>query len=393
MANLRVMRVFLRCLTAAIAIAIAGCASSSPSAIVASAPEHISAPLNLCAPTNAPPKDVAAQAGYVQYAVTVTDAGGNPVRDLKQSDFVAYAGTQQFPIKYFREDKGDTPQSIVIVVDESGSMTNKLVVQDQGALQRVRQNIGDATKHLNKCDEVAEIAAAGHPANESKIGAAVAEMAVGSYLANKSKIGAIENDKIRVVQPLTTDHVLALSRITEQVPWGQTPLYDGITQGLELLESAHYPNRDLIVITDGLDNSSDVKLDEVLSRAEKESVPIYMIGIGDPSLPPRGMGVAIGPFVMGGDAPDRVDADALKSLSMPSGGQYYVVSELAKDNGSGFVAAIGEVADALGHSYAIGVIDPSSSTPGKEPVTIGLANAGTLRVNARKLESTPASAP
>ena len=361
------MQIFLRCVAAAIAIAIAGCASSSPSPTVA-APEHISAPLNLCAATNAPPKDVAAQAGYVQYSVTVTDAAGKPVSDLKQSDFVAYAGTQWLPIKYFRESKGDTPQSIVIVIDESGSMVNKLVVQDPGMAQNVRQQIADASGKLNKCDEVAAIAVAGHPVGDPD------DRSAG----------------IRVIQPLTTDHALAVSRIPQQIPYGQTPLYDGINRGLELIESAHYPNRAMIVVTDGIDNTSNKESGEVLDRAQKDSVPIYAIGIGDPRAAAGGVAISMGPFVMGGDPDNQVDVKNVKALSAPSGGQYFVVSELAKDNGSSFVEAVGKVENALGYGYSIGVIAPESA--GKT-VTIALANPGERRVSARPLESVPTSAP
>ena len=350
------MRTILRCLAATIAIAIAGCATSSAAPPPA---QNISAPLNLCAPSGSPPKEIAAQAGDVQYEVTVTDAAGNPVRGLKQSDFVAYVGNQSLAIKYFRDDQSGAPQSIVMVVDESGSMLRKLVVQDPSTLQSVRQELGEAAKRLNRCDEIAAIAVAGHP------------------------------DKIRVIQPLTTDHALALGSITAQVPWGQTPLYDGINQGLELIESAHYPDRILVIITDGLDNSSETKLDEVLTRAKKDSVPIYMIGIGDPSLPPRAIEILLGSLVMR----DRVDTNTLKALSVPSGGQYYVVSVLAKDDGRGLVAAIGEVADALGHSYAIGVIGPSTSASEEQPVKIGLANPGTFLLSARKVEAAANSGP
>jgi hypothetical protein len=68
------------------------------------------------------PEEIASKPGYVQYTVTVTDASGNPVPGLKPSDFIVRAGERSLPIKYFREDDGDAPESIVIVVDESGSM-------------------------------------------------------------------------------------------------------------------------------------------------------------------------------------------------------------------------------------------------------------------------------
>jgi von Willebrand factor type A domain len=249
--------------------------------------------------------------------------------------------------------------------------TAKLVVKDERVLQDVRNDLGEAIKNLNKCDEVAAIALGGHPSNEAD---------------NYRKSG-----QVRIIQPLTTDHALAVGRITDQVPFGLTALYDGLGEGLQLIESAQYPNRAMIVVTDGLDNTSYAHLDEVLDRATKDGVSIYGIGIGD-SRPKPGS-VNIGPFVMGTDNPDAVDEKTLKSLSEPSGGKYFVVSELAQDNGRTFADAVGKVADRLGSGYSIGVIGLTTSASGEQPITIALANAGSLRVNARKMESTPASSP
>jgi VWFA-related protein len=372
MTNLGVMRTTLRCVVAAIALAIAGCASSSQHP--APTPEAISAPLNLCAPANSPPNDIASQPGYVQYAVTVTDANGNLVDNLKQADFVVYVPEHRLPIKYFHNETGKAPQSIIVVIDESGSMVNKLVVRDPVTLQSVRREIGDAAEKLNRCDEVAVIAVGGHPANSSPREAL--------------------DQEIRVIQPLTTDHKLALSRIQEQVPWGQTPLYDGITQGLQLIETAHYPNRVLIVVSDGLDNTSEVKVDEVLDRARTDLVTIYVIGVGNLNAPPGEHEVTVGPFVLGGVGdPDRLDAKTIKALSTQSGGQYFIASELANDNGNTFVDAVGKVASAVGHSYSIGVTVPKENTSEMQPITIGLANSGTLRLNARKVEPVATSGP
>jgi VWFA-related protein len=355
---------------AAIAIAMAGCAASSPSPTVAPAPEQISAPSNLCAPLDTPPKDVASKAGYIQYVVTVTDAAGNPVRDLKQSDFIAYVPGRTLPIEYFNDDSGNAPQSIVVVVDESGSMENKLILPDTATFQKVRQEVGDAAEKMNRCDEVAVIAVGGYPANSSP--------------------RAALDQEIRVIQPLTTDHRLAMTRISEQIPWGQTPLYDGIAQGLQLLEAAHYPNRAMIVITDGLDNTSQSKRDQVVERAKKDMVTIYVIGVGNEKSPPGEHEVAVGPFILGGlGDPDRMDTKAIEALSTQNGGQYFIVSELPKDSGSSYVDALGKVASALGQGYSIGVTAPTATTSEAQPVTITLVNPGTLRVSARKLVSTP----
>ncbi len=366
------MRTIVRCVGAAVAIAMAGCASSPQPPVTP--PVEISAPLNLCSPIASPPNNIATHPGYVQYAVTVTDADGNPVSGLKQSDFIAYVPGRRLPIEYFDDETGKAPQSIVAVVDESGSMVNKVVLRDTASFQKVRQEVGDAAEKMNRCDEVAVIAVGGHRANSPK--------------------GEDPDQGIRVIQPLTTDHRLAMTRISEQVPWGQTPLYDGIARGLQLLEAAHYPNRVMIVITDGLENTSESKKDQVLDRAKSDMVTIYVIGIGNKNAPPGEQEISVGPYVIGGIGDDnRLDTKTIEALATQSGGQYFIVSELATDNGSTYVDAFGKVASAVGNGYSIGVTAPTTNASETQPIIIALANPGSLHLSVRKLESVPASTP
>jgi VWFA-related protein len=344
-------------IAAAVVIGASGCAPQQAAVARKTAP--ISAPLSLCTPTDAPSEEIGSKPGYVQYAVTVTDASGNPVRGLKASDFVVKAGDRSVPIGFFREDDGDAPESIVIVVDESGSMVNKLAVSDIGDLERVRENIQGATRTLNKCDEIAGVAVGGHPADEP----------------------VDKDDGIRVIQPFTTDDQAALERAFYQMAWGETPLYDGIDKGLEVAESAHYSNRALIVITDGIDNTSKDKAEKVLDRAEREGIRIYAIGMGDPNAKePKVPANTIQFFVPSRDA-DAANEKTLEALSGPSGGQYAMASELRKDAGESFVAAIEKLNGALGYEYSIGLIGPVSKG---QPIRIELANAGANRVMAAK---------
>jgi len=108
-----------------IAIAIGGCGGrqNRPPALTSS---QIAAPLKLCTPA-APPADLLAKPGFVQFAVSVTDAAGKPVRSLTRSDFQARVGGQTLPIQYFREEPDGAPTSIVFIVDLSQFMAGDLV--------------------------------------------------------------------------------------------------------------------------------------------------------------------------------------------------------------------------------------------------------------------------
>jgi hypothetical protein len=158
---------------------------------------------------------------------------------------------------------------------------------------------------------------------------------------------------------------------------------------LEVVESAHYSNRALVVITDGIDNTSKDKSDKVLDRAEREGIRIYAIGVGEPQVKaPQGAANTMQQIILSRDA-DALNEKTLKALSGPSGGQYAMASELSKDEGQSFVAAVEKLNGALGYGYSIGLVGQSS---GVQPISIKLANAGANRVIARK-ESVDAHQP
>src|SRR5260221_11626676 len=105
---------------AAIALTIcvlAGCASSRAlnTPHDKSAAAQASKPVEgLCDLPNPPPAQLAHQPGYQQFAVSVTDASGRSIAGLKQSDFVVYTASQNFPVAYFRENKNDEPLAIAL---------------------------------------------------------------------------------------------------------------------------------------------------------------------------------------------------------------------------------------------------------------------------------------
>ncbi len=129
-----------------------------------------------------------------------------------------------------------------------------------------------------------------------------------------------------LLQPFTTNHFLILSRLELLHAYGQTALYDTILDGLLMVEHGRYDKKALLVVTDGMDNTSQSSLEQVIAQARRMGVLVYSIGIGDPNsgtLP----GLAIGPFIFGGDL-DQVDARTLKLLSTETGAKTFLVREV-----------------------------------------------------------------
>lgn len=63
---------------------------------------------------------------------------------------------------------------------------------------------------------------------------------------------------------------------------GMTAIYDGIVAGLDKLESARHTRQVLIVVSDGGDNASEAKLEDVLKRVHESDATVYSVALVDP---------------------------------------------------------------------------------------------------------------
>jgi len=97
---------------------------------------------------------------------------------------------------------------------------------------------------------------------------------------------------------------LALSRVTAN---GLTALYDAVAAGIHHLEKGDRDKKVLIVISDGGDNASKHKLNEILSLAGQSEAIIYTIAIFDETDPDR-------------------NTRALKQLANATGGESFLPS-------------------------------------------------------------------
>ena len=345
--------IFISLLAAATALTVAGCAGSRPAAAppqIAQADAKPSPVTGLCKSPDAPPANVAHEPGYQQFNVSVTDSSGRPIPGLTQKDFllsyVMYAaGPRSVPVAYFREDKNDEPIAIALVIDVSGSMTPKLPI--------VRQSLGDLVINLNRCDEVILYAF---------------------------------NTRTHLLMPFSTDHQMTASKMEQLRAYGQTALFDATNTALQNLEGADYPNRTIILITDGLDNSSSATEKEVAAQATKDGVPIYAVGIGDP-IAQGNPDLSLGPFLLGGNDEDRVDAESLKDLSAAAGGRSFIVPATGEDGGKSLKTAVLAIADNIASGYTIGAVLPDGVAPSAVKMTV--VKRLDLDVRARPIAASP----
>ena len=174
--------------------------------------------------------------------VSVTASDGTPLSGLVQSNFHVSEDGRRQTIKHFSAE--ELPVSIGFVVDMSGSMRSKI--------DGVRRATGTFLEASNVRDEYFLIGF-----NDS------------AWVGLPTGLEFSKNgDDIRK----------ALLGVTSA---GRTALYDGIALALTHVVKSRYERRVLVVLTDGRDNASSIRLADVLQYARASPVTIYTIGLFD----------------------------------------------------------------------------------------------------------------
>jgi len=286
-----------------------------------------------------PMRELRQQPGYEQVTVTVTEPSGSYVTGLQKEDFKLYMDGLQRPIEFFRQDL-NTPVSVGILVDTSGSMTPKI--------PQARAAIAQFLRDLNDKDDVFLFAFSSHPF---------------------------------LLQPFTTNHDLVMRRLALLHAYGQTALFDVIMQGLQMVQRGRYDKKALLVVTDGMDNTSAATVNDVVAQARRMGVLVYSIGIGDPSG--SGIGLSIGPFVVGGgDESEHVDAETLHTLSTESGARTYIIRQAG--DGEALRRACENISLELREQYTIGFLAPDPTAGGYRSLKVDVPGKSGADVRVRK---------
>jgi Ca-activated chloride channel homolog len=213
-------------------------------------------------PANAPPGGQTKQAGQeftisttsrlVILDVSVKAPKGNSVAGLRQENFEVFENGKLQKITQFAN--ADIPVTVGILVDESGSMAPKR----NDVITAALAFIGGS----NPQDEV--------------------------FIINF-------NEKAYRGLPETllfSDDINQLrDALWKQRPEGRTALYEAILKGLKQLSMGRRDKRTLVLISDGGDNISTHKLEDVLDGVMDSFATIYTIGIFDEDDPDRNPGV------------------------------------------------------------------------------------------------------
>jgi Ca-activated chloride channel family protein len=238
-----------------------------------------------------------ASSELVVLPVVVSAKHGSYVSDLPRERFAVFDNGTRVAIDFFSNQ--DTPVTIGLVIDASGSMAPKIGEVVAGAVSFARlSNPDDELFAIQFNDVVSDLTPE------------------------------------RAFIPVADEAGLAatLRQIRTE---GRTALYDALDAALARLDGGARPRKALVLISDGGDNASRNTLDTVLARARRSNAAIYTIGLFDDADPDRNPRV-------------------LKELSAATGGERFL-----PESAGPLLAACAHIAREIRSGYTIGYAPPS----------------------------------
>ena len=214
---------------------------------------------------------ISTRVSLVVLDVAVKDKSGTYVSGLGKDDFQIYEDHKLQQVTHFSH--ADTPVTVGLVVDTSGSMRPKRATVITAALAFIQAS--------NPKDEI--------------------------FIVNF-------NDKVRPGLPLGqsfSDHIPTLrTALWMGNAEGRTALYDALDYSLKHLEQGKMDRRTLVLVSDGGDNASSTVKKQLLREIEESRTTVYAIGIFEENDPDKNPAL-------------------LRQLSSVTGGDYYEVKELS----------------------------------------------------------------
>ncbi len=176
----------------------------------------------------------------------VRDRGGSFVSDLDEQSFAVYEDGVAQSISVFRHE--DTPVTVGLLVDHSGSMRSKL-----------DDVIAAATAFVQSSNPEDEL-----------------------FVVNFNEDVSLGLPEESPFTNRTSELEAAISRVPAA---GMTALYDAAVVGLGRLRAGTSEKKVLLLVSDGGDNASAHDLMQVAEMAEKSNAIIYAIALFDENDP------------------------------------------------------------------------------------------------------------
>jgi Ca-activated chloride channel family protein len=253
------------------------------------------------------------RADLVVLSATAVDGRGRPVRDLKPTEIRIFDEGRPQPIAHFSHGRALSAR-LLLLVDASGSMNGQLKTA--------------STKM------------------------AVVQILSALDAEDQAALAGFDSRYFGLV-PFTTDRRPILGAFDDLTPFGSTALNDALDKAARDLASHGEGRRAVIVVTDGVDTSSQKTPDDVIASSKALDVPIYAVSVVSPLDDPRSSLYA----GKHRTAAATRGAANLERYALMSGGRAFAVSDF-----KGLREAAGQIVDELKHQYRLGY-DPPDGPP------------------------------
>jgi VWFA-related protein len=213
------------------------------------------------------PDTLSVDVDRVNVLFTVSDGKGRLVRNLTKSDFIVYEDDRPQNISNFSTET-NLPLNIAFLIDSSGSVRDKMRFEKQAA---------------------------------ARFFSAVLR-------PGKDKAFVMSFDtRTALLQDYTHDPSLLSDAVQKIIPGGSTSLYDAVFEAVVRRLAGQSGRKVIVILSDGMDNTSHISLEKTLEAAQKNDVTVYAISTNGIDM---------------SDPHDRKTGDAnLNELAKETGGQ------------------------------------------------------------------------
>lgn len=258
----------------------------------------------------------------VMLAAVVVDRKGVPASGLAKEDFRITEDGHTRPVAWFSEDR-DRAFRLMIMLDVSGSMGQGMRTAE------IRAALLPLMREIRRRDSL--------------------------------RLYSFAGDEVRAESEWNARPFATLDRALRIPRHGRTALVDALVAAADFLPRAPRERQAIVLVSDGMDNASEMTPDQVIAAARTVEVPIYVIALG-------GMSRAI--QSRRSDSP----LDVLEKIAIQTGGRYFLVGgetevEVARK-------AAQTIRDDLRHQYWL-AFRPESPPDGVfHPIDIDIVGRG-----------------
>src|SRR5205823_5199054 len=173
----------------------------------------------------------------VNVLFTVAGRRGKPITNLKRDDFSVFEDDRLQNISNFSAEM-DLPLNIAFLIDTSGSIWGKLRFEREAA----------------------------------------ARFFYSALRPGKDKASILTFDsEMTLLQNYTDDPAILTASMQRLISGGSTALYQAVSEAVTERLAGQTGRRVVIIVSDGVDNSSHISLERTLEVAQKNDVVIYAV--------------------------------------------------------------------------------------------------------------------